>query len=360
MSDPGTPARVRRDPRDRTSRRAPSEGPVAPAVGGSTAPLRRIAEPACLVFGIMDLEAGRPSRSDLQVMTAVRQLAATGSGAAVMVVLDRPGEALRAEPEALGADRLLRITHPTLDPDDAEARVEAVLAGIAAHGPSHVVFADTPLRGGVVGRRVAARLAERPAVGVVRINRDTVDCRQDAGRIEVSRPLPRILLLAPDSFAEIAETERAEALPLGAAAFTRDGRVEDCGTLLLDPASVPLEEADLILSAGNGVTDWASFHAVAAGLGAAEAGSRVVCDAGLLPRDRQVGASGVLVSPRCYLAFGIAGAPQHLQGIADCKRVIAVNTDLHAAMVGRADLAIVADAQAVLPALARKLATAPR
>jgi electron transfer flavoprotein alpha subunit len=176
----------------------------------------------------------------------------------------------------------------------------------------------------------------------------------------VSRPLPCILLLAFDSFAEIAETERAEALPLGAAAFTRDGRVEDCGTLLIDPASIPLEEADLIVSAGNGVTDWASFHAVAAGLGAAEAGSRVVCDAGLLPRDRQIGASGVLVAPRCYLAFGIAGAPQHLQGIADCKRVIAVNTDLHAAMVGRADLAIVADAQAVLPALARKLATGPR
>ena len=32
---------------------------------------------------------------------------------------------------------------------------------------------------------------------------------------------------------------------------------------------------------------------------------------------RQVGASGTLVQPRCYLAFGIAGAPQHLQGIAE-------------------------------------------
>jgi len=72
----------------------------------------------------------------------------------------------------------------------------------------------------------------------------------------------------------------------------------------LNPASVPLTEADFIVSAGNGVTDFAAFHAVAATLGAAEGASRVVCDAGHLPRARQVGASGTLVEPRCYLAFG--------------------------------------------------------
>jgi len=33
--------------------------------------------------------------------------------------------------------------------------------------------------------------------------------------------------------------------------------------------------------------------------------------------------------------------------------VVAVNTDLHADMVKRADLAIIADAQAVMPALTR-------
>ncbi len=93
---------------------------------------------------------------------------------------------------------------------------------------------------------------------------------------------------------------------------------------------------------------------MAAALKATEGGSRVVCDAGLLPRDRQVGASGTLVEPRCYLAFGIAGAPQHLQGIERCERVVAVNTDLHADMVKRSDLAIIQDAQAVMPALVRR------
>jgi electron transfer flavoprotein alpha subunit len=120
-----------------------------------------------------------------------------------------------------------------------------------------------------------------------------------------------------------------------------------------DPDAVPLAEADFILSAGNGVTDWDGFAELARVLGATRAGSRVVCDAGHLPRDRQVGASGSVVTARCYVALGIAGAPQHLQGLTEVKGVVAVNTDLHAEMIKRADLAIVADAQRVMPALIR-------
>jgi electron transfer flavoprotein alpha subunit len=103
------------------------------------------------------------------------------------------------------------------------------------------------------------------------------------------------------------------------------------------------------------VTDWTAFHALAEVLGAAEGGSRVVCDAGLLPRERQVGASGTLIQARCYLAFGISGAPQHLQGIVRCEKVVAINTDLHAEMVKRGDLSAIKDAQAVMPALTRLL-----
>ena len=42
--------------------------------------------------------------------------------------------------------------------------------------------------------------------------------------------------------------------------------------------------------------------------------------------------------------------------MAEAERVVAVNADPAAEMMRRADLAIVADAQAVLPALARRAA----
>ena len=145
-----------------------------------------------------------------------------------------------------------------------------------------------------------------------------------------------------------------EAREIAAPAFSVRRRSSARATRLpVDPDQISLAETDFILSAGNGVTDWESFAELGQVLGATRAGSRVVCDEGHLPRDRQVGASGSLVTARCYLAFGISGAPQHLQGIAEVKHVAAVNTDLHAEMIKRADLAIIADAQDVMPALIR-------
>ena len=108
-----------------------------------------------------------------------------------------------------------------------------------------------------------------------------------------------------------------------------------------------------MVSAGNGIRDFDLFRRVAAALGGTPGASRVVCDSGDMPRAAQVGASGTVLAADCYLALGIAGAPQHLQGIAGCRHVIAVNTDLHAAMVERAELAIVSDAHAVMGALVR-------
>jgi electron transfer flavoprotein alpha subunit len=160
--------------------------------------------------------------------------------------------------------------------------------------------------------------------------------------------------IAPDAVPPLEEV-RHEARPLPAPAPIPSAfpGIRSARPLEIDPDRLSLAEADFILGAGNGVTEWTAFAELAEVLGATRGGSRVVCDAGHLPRERQIGASGTLVTARCYFALGIAGAPQHLQGITEVKHVIAVNTDLHAEMIKRADLAIVADAQAVIPALIR-------
>lgn len=120
-------------------------------------------------------------------------------------------------------------------------------------------------------------------------------------------------------------------------------------------SAMPLQDADFIVSGGAGVSNWETFRMLAARLGAAIGGSRVVCDQGDLPRDRQVGASGLQVRARAYLAFGISGAPQHLEGIQTCQHVVSVNTDPKANIVSRANLSICADAQAVMVAMLSKL-----
>jgi electron transfer flavoprotein alpha subunit len=346
------PPRVRRDPRDAAAARQRAGGRPAEVAPETAAPLR-IDTPDGLVLAVPDLASGRLSAADRELMGAARQLADLLGGALALLAGRAPEVALRFRPELEGADRVLLPLDPAFAQDLAEPRVAFVLAALEAYAPRHVLFPETPL-GGELARRVAARLGERPGVGVWRFSAAEATLAIDSGRGELRRPLPRILLPAPGAFAPITggPVREGRPLPLAGDPLPPLARLER--TLPVDPATVPLAEADLILSAGAGVTDWAGFHRAAAALGAAEAGSRVVCDAGHLSRDRQVGVSGTLVAPRCYLAFGISGASQHLAGIAAAERVVAVNADPGAEMMHRADLAIVADAQPVLAELARR------
>jgi electron transfer flavoprotein alpha subunit len=132
----------------------------------------------------------------------------------------------------------------------------------------------------------------------------------------------------------------------------------DGGLQALEASDLPLEEADLITSAGNGVADVPLFLRLAKALGAATGASRVAVDDGRFARDKQIGATGKTVSANAYIAIGISGAVQHLQGIKDCRHVIAINRDIAAPIIQRADLSVIGDAQGIMQALLEAVETA--
>jgi electron transfer flavoprotein alpha subunit len=305
-----------------------------------------IEHPDSIVIAVPDLDRGRLTALDRDLIGAARVLADAQRGAVLVVVPSDCADDLGIA----GADRVVRYPAPA-----AGTYLPVVLARALAelarrHAARHVVFAEGMTGGGDVGRRVAALLGVRAAARVAFLAADQAVCRTDSGRREIVRAPSRVLLIEAGC-AEPVAGARHQARPLPDLELGREPGVIDLGMVKVDRNAVPLIEAELIISAGAGVSDWAAFHRLAAELGAVEGASRVVCDLGHLPRDRQIGASGTVVEPRGYLAFGISGAPQHLQGIARCERVVAVNSDPHAPMMQRADLAIVADAQQVMPAL---------
>jgi len=69
-----------------------------------------------------------------------------------------------------------------------------------------------------------------------------------------------------------------------------------------------------------------------------------------------VGQSGKVVSPSLYIALGISGAQQHIEGLKNIETIVSVNTDVLAPLNYLADLVVVGDATLVVESLIKKLA----
>jgi electron transfer flavoprotein alpha subunit len=121
---------------------------------------------------------------------------------------------------------------------------------------------------------------------------------------------------------------------------------------------VDITAADMLVSVGRGIESSDNLELVTElgdALGVPLAASRPVVDAGWLPKTRQVGKSGLTVKPRAYLAFGISGAPEHLEGMRGAELIIACNTDPGAPIFDIAHYGTPVDLFDLVPALTEKL-----
>jgi electron transfer flavoprotein alpha subunit len=138
-----------------------------------------------------------------------------------------------------------------------------------------------------------------------------------------------------------------------------EGRVRFKGLTVPEAADVDITRETLLVSVGRGIGSKDNIELVeelADNLGAALAASRPIIDSGWLPKQRQVGKSGLTVKPKLYMAVGISGAPEHLQGMKDAELIIAINSDAGAPIFEVADYGIVGDLFDIVPALSERLA----
>ncbi len=136
----------------------------------------------------------------------------------------------------------------------------------------------------------------------------------------------------------------------------RDG-IEFLGYIKPEEEDVDISKAEVVVSVGRGIGDETNIEMaeeLAELLGGVVAGSRPIIDQGWLPKTRQVGRSGKTVTGKLYLALGISGATEHVEGV-KAKNVIAVNTDKTAPIFRVSRLGIVADVNELLPTLVDKI-----
>jgi electron transfer flavoprotein alpha subunit len=244
----------------------------------------------------------------------------------------------------------------------------AALAGALAHvlaGVGMVLLPASP-DGRDLAPRLAVALGRALLAGAVRCAPDEVELTRldDRLSLRVAVDGPVVVTLRPGSRGRpepVAPAEVTALLPPAEPAGGPDA--ESVEVLQPEPAAVDLAEARRIFGAGAGLVpagaDGAAvmrlLTATAAALGASAGATRVVTDAGWMSYDRQIGTTGVAVSPELYVAFGISGAAQHVGGLGAPEHVVSVNTDPSCPMTLMADLGIVADAPAVLAELAERL-----
>ena len=122
----------------------------------------------------------------------------------------------------------------------------------------------------------------------------------------------------------------------------------------LGSGDVDITEADVLVSVGRGIEDEENIvliEELADTLGATLSSSRPIVDNGWLPKNRQVGQSGKVVTPDVYIAIGISGAVQHVAGMKGADTIVAINTDPSAPIYDLADYGIVDDLFDVVPEL---------
>ncbi|MBV1790434.1 electron transfer flavoprotein subunit alpha/FixB family protein [Marinobacterium sp. D7] len=315
-------------------------------------PLHRVENPDYYIAVVPDMVGGRLNGHDKDVIGQAHKLIGEigGNGAVLTIVF---GEHREEAFDKAGVDRLLHLQGDEYEGYSPELRVAALAQVEKEYAPRYWLLPDSVAAGFELGCRLAARIGERPATQAWQVGAEQTICRGAGGTSDITRQTPRLLLLAEECADQIDET-RHEVLPVElVGTVAGHASIRDCGQVAVDPNAIPLAEAEFILSAGNGVSDWAQFHQAAEALGATEGASRVAVDDGNMPRFRQVGATGTWVTARVYVAVGISGAIQHMQGIGQCDKVIAINTDVGCDMVKRAALSVIGDSSEVLAELIR-------
>ena len=128
----------------------------------------------------------------------------------------------------------------------------------------------------------------------------------------------------------------------------------------IEPAvgDVDVAKEPILVAVGRGIQNQDNIDLakdLAKVLGGEVCGSRPVIDQGWLPTSRLVGKSGKHVKPKVYLALGISGAPEHVEGMRESDVIIAVNTDPAAPIFNVAKYGTTTDLFDLTPVLSEKV-----
>ncbi|MEM3851719.1 MAG: FAD-binding protein [Methanomassiliicoccales archaeon] len=233
---------------------------------------------------------------------------------------------------------------------EGNERIASAITTLAnSRHPAFIVFPSN-----TDGREIASLIAGKMKLGL------TADCidisMEDRQLVQfkpafgggvvariISKTIPAMATVRPGIFRSIPGHEVGELSRVG---DTQPPRVVMEGFRPRPAEYMPLQHAAIIVGIGRGLKKREDVGRVidfARAIGAAVGGTRPIVDYGFLPRQQQIGLTGISVSPALYIALGISGQDNHVVGIRYAEKVLAVNTNRSAPIFRYADYGLVMD-----------------
>jgi len=291
-----------------------------------------------------------------------RELASTLVGKVSVALL---GNDVRPLAEQLGAaDSVLLVEDPALERYTPDAWQQALASVLRDRQPVLVLVGNTGMGMDLAaGLSAALNLPLAAYCGDLRVDNGEVVATSQvyAGKLCAESRLPvdgAIVSVLAGAFpvdagksSEVASIDSVAAPAIRARVRFKQLNVPEAG-------DVDITREQVLVSVGRGIQEAdniALAEALAEVLGGAVSASRPIIDSGWLPRVRQVGKSGMKVKPRLYVAVGISGAPEHLEGMRGAELIVAINTDPQAPIFDVAHYGTTTDLFDLLPLLTEKV-----
>ncbi len=297
------------------------------------------------------------------VMLAAARVLAEGTGGNVVAVL--LGHDAQGLADDLAADQVLYVDDPALAEFTSDAYEKTLAGMIEENAPRAVLFGDTSIGADVAGA-LSAQLG-LPLVSYcqsVRADDGALKFVSQicGGKIMTEGDLPdttTLVTMIPGGFKpEEGQSAQPPEVTSVAAPALEDLRVTLKQYIEPEVGDVDISTAPILVAVGRGVQsedDVEFAEELAEALGGAVCASRPVVDQGWLPTSQMVGKSGKKVKPKLYLAMGISGAPEHVEGITDSDLIVAINTDPDAPIFDLAQYGADIDLYDLIPALAEQV-----
>lgn len=312
-----------------------------------------------MIVVLVEHSQGVFKKKSLEAVLYAAHIAKEMGTGVTAIAMGNVGDAAMQELGAYGAQKVLHTTDARLDNFNSKAYAKVVIAA-AQKESAKVIVGLHDTTGKAVMPRVAARLQAglvAGAVGYPDLSKGfTVKKNVFSGKafafVTVSSDT-KVISLMPNTF-PVAKGEGTAAVEQMEAGLSD----ADFSVKVLEVSkatgSVPLSEAELVVSGGRGLKgpeNWHVLEALATELGAATACSRPVADAHWRPHGEHVGQTGGTIRPNLYIAVGISGAIQHLAGVNGSKTIVVINKDPEAPFFKAADYGVLGDAMEIVPKL---------